>query len=331
MNKIPVFQTVGRSYAYAIGGYFRTLGVIWLPVALNIALTWYLMRPFYEHMAQGDFLAYARDPQLQRMNFLIQLVSLVVLAIVSVGITKEVLGLRKGFRFFYAGFGAAELRVIGGYVALFLLFIVFVIAFAIGIGITSAVVAMTLGAVQASASVGSRAITGLIVFVLFVGVWLALLFIFTRLSFLFIPATVAEKRIGILRSWELTRGNFWRIVAIGILVLLPLAVIGCVLFVTVFGADFVTVIMQHARDQAFIQEYIGKRIAVLGRNMPTLFAVSFIVNPIIYGLFYAPPSFAYQALVPPPAEAAPPAADESRPEVPDVVEEIINSPEPENH
>src|SRR5947207_1805926 len=126
MNKIPVWRTVGQTYGFAFGKYFTILGIIWLPMLVQSAITYSLQVPLHDLIAASAHgHAPMFGPQFARTNLLIQIVALLALTIVSVGITKEVLGLRTGPRFFYAGFGGAELRVLVGYFALVLLFIVF--------------------------------------------------------------------------------------------------------------------------------------------------------------------------------------------------------------
>src|SRR5262249_26413931 len=239
----------------------------WLPTAALYALSWYMIRPYQElifsHPGQNPFLTH---PQLARTYFLFQVANLVIAAIVSVGVTKEVLGLRRGFRFFYAGFGAAELRVIVGYFAFILLFVVIVIGLVLGTVLAGRVGTAVLGAALSAAHVDpavSRLVIGLAVFALLLAAWLALILIFVRLTFLFLPVTVAEKRIGILRSWELTQGNFWRIFLIAVLVFLPLGILLTAAFVAWLGSEYFEFVRQHLRDPVAVQAYVVKRMLPL--------------------------------------------------------------------
>lgn len=303
MNKIPVWRTVGQTYGFAFGKYFTILAIIWLPMLVQSAITFSLQTPLHDLMA-----AAARgqppmlDPRFARLNMLVQIVALIALTIVSVGITKEVLGLRTGPRFFYLRFGAAELRVVVGYFALLLLFIVFVFAFVIGVLILAGIA----GAIAAQlASPAAKGIAALVIVGAAFAVWLTLLYAIVRLTFLFLPSTVAEHRIGIARSWELTRGNFWRIFLIGILVLLPLIVASFVLGLTILGSGYFDFAMHHARDPQAIQQFVMQRMELFFQAMPIILVVNFFIAPVIYGLTIAPASFAYRALMPAPVEVAP--------------------------
>lgn len=326
MGKIPVGRTIAQTYGFAFGKYFTLLQITWLPLLASAALSFYFRGPLMAEMMAsahggGGFASMAR---FQPTSLLLQLVGLLLFAIMSVGITKEVLGLRTGLRFFYAGFGAAELRVIVGYFAIVLLFIVFIIAMIVGavvVGLLSRAVLSHFDAAVAKPLVG----LGFALLVLFIYLWL--IYAMVRLTFLFLPATVAEHRIGIARSWELTRGNFWRIVAIGIVVLLPIFVIAVCAVFAILGPGYIPFVIEHSRDPAAIQEYVVQHMMVLMQNFPLLLVAGIIINPILYGLMIGPAAFAYRALVPAPVE------DQAMPEpepkkqdsgLPDVIEEVVS-------
>ena len=57
---------------------------------------------------------------------------------------------------------------------------------------------------------------------------LALIYILVRLGFLLAPAAAMEGGFGLERSWKLTKGNFWRIVAIGLATLLPIVIVAAI-------------------------------------------------------------------------------------------------------
>jgi hypothetical protein len=304
MNKIPVWHTVARTYGFAFGKYFAILGIIWLPLLIQSAITYALQLPLHDLMAAAAHgQAPMLDPRFARLNLLVQIVALIALTIVSVGITKEVLGIRTGPRFFYAGFGGAELRVVVGYFALLLLFVVFVIAFVLGLLILAGISAVIAGQL---ASPAVKGIAALVIICAGFAVWLALLYAIVRLTFLFLPSTVAEQRIGIARSWELTSGNFWRIFAIGVLVFLPLIVAVFVLGLAILGAGYIDFVMHHANDPQAVQQYVMQRMEIFFQAMPIILVANFFIAPVVYGLIIAPAAFAYRALIPAQTESVPP-------------------------
>jgi uncharacterized membrane protein len=122
-----------------------------------------------------------------------------------------------------------------------------------------------------------------------------------RLGFLLIPATIAEQKMGLWRSWELTKGNFWRSFAVAFVAALPIIVVELIVAVVMLGA-FYSGLFSHIGDPKALAEQLRESqqnmLQSQLRYMPYIWAVGFIVSPIIYGLSVLPGVFAYRALVP---------------------------------
>jgi hypothetical protein len=309
MNKIPVGRTIGLSYGFVFGDFLPLLGVLWLPLLLSGVAGYFVLLPMYQHMP--DLLdAIARNPHgletLQpqmaatfRWSGLFNLFSLAILAMIAVGVTREALGLRKGPRFVYFSFGMDEFLIIAGYLVIMALMIVGAIALFVVAGIVGVVGA----AVFAS---GSHADTpswigpGVGLFgLLVVFVEFAFIYVFVRLSYLMIPVTVAEHEFGVFRSWHLTKGNFWRIFVISLAVLLPLVIVEFVAVVVVYGSAIVDMGATIQKTPNQVPHFMGRFMREFGAVLPYVWAVGFILSPIIYGLSLGPAAFAYRALVPP--------------------------------
>ncbi len=318
MNKIPVGRTIGQAYSFSFGRYFPVLGILWLPMLAMGALAYFLLVPFYEklpelmHQTQqhGGTLPPSFLPalgQLFRWLGLFELLTLAILTIMSVGITKEALGLRRGPRFVYLSIGAAELRVIGGYI----LMMVLVFAGIIGVEIVGIVFGIVIYAAMAAAGHSQFDPKSIVAFVplVLVVIEFVCFYFMIRLSFLMVPVTVAENRIGIWRSWELTKGNVWRIVGILLAVFVPIIILEIVVGAVAFGPAFGSFIV------ALVKSSDGgaTQIAALTKNFVPYFAmvwlVAFLLAPILYGLMMSPAAFAYRALVP--ADGAAPMTDGS--------------------
>jgi hypothetical protein len=50
MNRIPVGQTISRSYAFAFGDYPALLGVVWLPLTVIGIADYFVMMPLFQNM-----------------------------------------------------------------------------------------------------------------------------------------------------------------------------------------------------------------------------------------------------------------------------------------
>ena len=326
MSKIPVGQTIGRSYGFAFGDFLPLLGLLWLPLLLSGVAAYFVLLPMYQHMP--DMLdAIARNPHGMRTfspemaatfrwSGLFNLFSIAILAVIAVGVTREALGLRKGPRFVYLSFGIDEILIIAGY----LLILVLMIIGAIALIIVSGIVGVVGAAVFASGAAGhpdprSFIGPGIGLGLLIIVVEFVFVYVFVRLSYLMIPVTVAEHGFGVFRSWELTKGNFWRIFVISLAVLLPLVIIEFVAMSFAFGSSLPGILSAMQKSPNDMAHQMGQLMRGFGTVLPYMWAIGFILSPIIYGLWLAPAAFAYRALVPavPEEGAAPMMAEGAHP------------------
>jgi hypothetical protein len=152
-----------------------------------------------------------------------------------------------------------------------------------------------------------RALGGGFVFVPIALIELAVLYVFTRVFYFVGPAVVAERQLILNRSWQLTRGNFWRIFVILLATLLPLYLLQAVLVGAIaFPVIHQIVTAQASADPATVFATLWGYMAGV---LPYYAAASLVIAPVTYGLFIAPAAFAYRALVPAkPQEEQKPAA-----------------------
>ncbi|HWA31526.1 MAG TPA: hypothetical protein VG867_10515 [Rhizomicrobium sp.] len=312
MGKIPVGRTIGQTYEFVFQKYGSLLGVVWLPMVALAALGYFLFLPAlmqifdqlpwtFQHPGEPDFTWMISGAFLWLRLF--QVLVLLLFVVIRVGITKEALGIRKGPKFFYVPADSSELLVVVCYIILYVAMIAVIIAAVIA----GAFIALLAGSVAAAAGhfdlhAPGQQLWGILGLVLLVAVLgCAAFYILVRLTFLMIPATVAERRIGIGRSWSLTRGNFWRIVVVVIAAWLPLIVLEGIVF-SIVGLPFMLQVAaaahgNHADVHALFQSLAKNMIYYI----PWFWGVGLLFAPIFFGLTTAPSAFAYRALVPPPA------------------------------
>jgi len=317
MGKIPIGRTIGEAFDFALGRYLPILGVIWLPLALLMVAEYFILLPYFVQLFEFVQFAiqHAKDhpvppPEMATMRpyiWSIDALAVVVSIWIQVGIAKTVLGTRTGPLFAYVPVDLAELRVIGGYLVFFAILYGVIIALAIVIGIGVAVVAaLVSGGAYDFSNMGGTApwIFGGVALCVFALV-AAFTYIEVRLLFLLVPATVAEKRFGLWRSWELSRGNFWRIFVVGIGTLSPLLVLE---FVLIF-AFYILVILTIVANVAALKAHGGTHggpAAVAGFmrllwNYAAVYgaviaAIIVPLLPIFYGLRFSPSVFAYRSI-----------------------------------
>jgi hypothetical protein len=117
-------------------------------------------------------------------------------------------------RFFYLRVGMDELRLLGTMLILVVGGIVLTLLFGLVLGLVVGLIAMILGA-------AGSALISFLTFVLLVGGWI---FLGVRLS-LAGPLTILQHKVIIGPSWRATRGNFWRLFAAYLVIILLLTVV----------------------------------------------------------------------------------------------------------
>jgi hypothetical protein len=218
-------------------------------------------------------------------------VAFLLTAMMAVAVTSQALGLRKGPALAHFSLGSAEMRVFGGFFGLYLLLIVFVLAFAIVIGL-----AALAGGVAAKTNAGAAGPAGLVAVALGVAGVCALIYVFVRLSFLFIPSAIVDGEFGLMRSWELTKGNFWRILAVGLAVLVPLFVVQGTAEYLILGPGYFASMMAMAHDSANAARYSVEQAQIVQGRLPLLLGMGLILAPLMQGLLFSPAAFAYRVL-----------------------------------
>ena len=291
MNKIPVGQTIRFAYAFTFGEIGTVIGLIWIPTLIQTVADFFILGTYYPVLADAFDAGAAPSGPAALLPLLLVVVSMLTMAMVGVAITQQVLGLRAGPVFAHIAFGSAELKVFGGYFFLYGLAILFLFVFVLAVSLVSA---GSLAAVNFMGGGAPAFAVGLVVLSL-VGL-AAAIFVMTRLSYLLVPTILDGADFGVLRSWQLTRGNFWRIFIVGLATLLPLFIV-----IDVVGAIFLgppPVAAQSATPatvEALLHSFAAELRSTLP-HLPVLMGVGLVMSPLTYGLLFAPAAFAYRVL-----------------------------------
>jgi len=291
MNKIPVGQTIRFAYAFTFGEIGTIIGLIWIPTLINAVAGFFASGVYYRALADSLDSGLPPAGMAATLPFFLAFVSMLLLAMIAVAITQQALGLRQGPAFAHVALGGAELRAFGGFFGLYLLLILFVFVLALIVG-AIAIVGATTAKTNAGAAPMVQAAAGL---VLLIGVF-ALLYVVVRLSFLLVPAVVDGGEFGLTRSWQLTQGNFWRIVAVAGATLLPIAVLFGIAELVILGPDFLRPHLPSGNDNTASLHLMAEQMRTMQAHMPLLMGLSFVISPLLYGLAFAPAAFAYRAL-----------------------------------
>jgi hypothetical protein len=291
MNKrLPVGPTIRSAYVFTFGEIGTVIGLIWIPTLINAVGSFFIFGAYDGAMQQADGIPMMGGPYVGLM-FLYFLVAFLLVAMMAVAIAKQVLGQRSGTPLAYFSLGSAEFRVFGGIFCLYLLFVLFVFVFAAVL-----VIAAISGAAIAKQNAGALPLVGALVGVLATVGFCVMIYIFVRLSFLFVPAAVTDGEFGLARSWELTKGNFWRILAVGLAVILPVLLLQGASEYFILGPDYFNSFAHAMRDPANATQFSLEQSRIMQPKIPVLLGLGLILAPVTQGLLFSTPAFAYRAL-----------------------------------
>lgn len=304
MNKLPVFTTIGQTFGFVVERrFFTLLRLVWFPsvIAMIVSLlpaayTYYKFGTLPNKIEQkvvgtGVEFTDMSDPTLVTLELLNFVLSIVLSAIIAVSIHRLILlDDRKPGTFFYMRLSRQEWLYILAWVIYFILIMLAFSPF-------FAHLFYAVGSEITNPNLGDPEVTKRVLGPIFqepataIALGLAMLFalvVTTRFGLVF-PAIVAEDRLSFARSWELTRGNFWRLIGFWILV----TILGSILLVFLLAivglavGGIVVALMSGS-------ETVGA-LGVLVLVVPA--AAAFLVYFVVaVAIFVAALSFSYQAL-----------------------------------
>jgi hypothetical protein len=110
-----------------------------------------------------------------------------------------------------------------------------------------------------------------------------------------VPAVLDGSDIGFIRSWQLTGGNFWRIVGVGIATLAPIALVVDLVTSIFLGPGAAS---QGAPPATMpeLMKAIALELRTAQPNLPILVGVALFLSPLTYALAFTPAAFAYRAM-----------------------------------
>ncbi|MEJ1968883.1 MAG: hypothetical protein WDN03_09690 [Rhizomicrobium sp.] len=281
MNKIPVGQTIRFAYAFTFGEIGTVLGLTWIPTLASTIVGYFAARSY---LAMADSLQSGTPPPDAQalLPLPLAVLSLFLAAMIGVALVRQVLGLRKGPAIAHFALGMEELRVFAGFVGVYLALILFLFALA-------AVVAgfAALGGATPLAA-------GITAFAVFAG-FLLVIYALVRLGYLLVPAAVADGHFGLSQSWQLTGGNFWRIVAVLLATLLPLMVVLVIGEAIIMGPAPAPASAPPA-DVAGLLRAWTDQMHTMQPHLPALMGLNLVLAPLGYSLLFAPAAFVYRVL-----------------------------------
>jgi hypothetical protein len=312
VEKIPVWRTIGAAYAFAFGNLATIIGLIWLPTLIVLAGGYFVI----SHYFAGVMAAIASGNRYAAYEgagyfYLYQIAVLFFEAIAIVPVMRQALGLRERGGFIHFALGPAELRTFAALVAYTLILVTVEIAGLILFLIVAGAIGYAAKFVGTIDGIPAARIVLWTVWALLFAFFALIVAVVVRMSFLLVAITVAEKRIDLIRAWELTRGNFWRAFLILTFIATPawLLYLGIQFaFVGFAAAGEATSVSPMTIQLSGSAQTVAARMHYVLAWLPYLYVAWFLVRPLAVGLSSGAAAAAYRALVPDaPAVSTPPA------------------------
>jgi hypothetical protein len=313
MQRIAVGQTISRTYGFAFSRYLPNFGVVWLPYLVIGMVAYFFLMPaltalpallndIAQHRAQSPGTPFLPPEfgQIMGRIGLFYLFLLIIFPMIAVGITKDALGLRRGPWFVYVSFGKRELLVIAGVLTFAVLYLVGLVVIAIAGGILGVVIGMAVAGSSAG-HVNPAAVAFTITAVarvLALVLYLVIIFFTVRLTYFLVPVTTAEGRFGLWRSWQLTGGNFWRIIAIAVATLLPLMILSYAWWYVAIGPEIFTMTWNAQAHPEAANAGLAAMMGIFARYAIFAWVFGLVISPVSYGLMLGQAAIAYRELVP---------------------------------
>jgi len=310
MGKIPLERTIGDTYQFVFRNILSIFGIAWLPCVLMIAIwaaaVWWFLPDFaaIDWSAQPDV---ALNQEVGMRLWLKMLAAAPLLyflfyllfAMVTVGIQRKALGLHPGPVFVYFSLGGEVWRLLGA-----MILAIIIICFNAACTVASVLAVFWLGDHYHLPSA-----YGLVEFVAVAAGICWFYYSLIRLVFFMPPALVSEGGLGLVRSWQLGHGNFWRIAALFIACVFgPMIVISMVSQIVVmpFMGSALLQIQQAGLDHRVLtpQQMWAIIGPALHNFLPFWIVFEAITLPIVFGLQNAVSAFAYRNLAGAEAPAA---------------------------
>jgi len=286
MQKIPVGQTIALAYHFLFARIGTIIGIAWLPAVLSSAVSYMISTYAAMHRAEFE----AGDPRATAAYMFLSLLGLVVTlfmtSVVAVAITRQVLGAGSSGVVLYFAAGRTEWRMLAANVR-YLLAVFAMIAFAATITALAFLLSgIPLSAPEQIQPSAATILAGLISWFVFLYALVTIL----RVGFLLPPSIVAEEKGGLRRSYELTKGNVWRALAV-------LLALGLPLLLLILGGE--AAVLRAALGPEFARMNPTEFFQRAGQAMEAKLLPWTIFTTVIFilgsGLIYSGAAFAYRA------------------------------------
>jgi hypothetical protein len=276
MTRLSVAETIRFAYSFTFQQIGTIIGLVWLPLVLIAILQFlpYAIGTAYPGTDASD------QSRAAALNLAFFTGALALYGMNWVVVTRQALGLRKGTATFHFALGWPEWRM---FTAIVMCGLALVASTAIYLIVGRDLFAAARAVPLLGVAGGIYVVVGLC------GVaWLAV-----RFMTLLPPIIVVDERVDFGRAWVLSRGNFWRILAVMIAVTLPLLLIQIIATAIILGPDIFAPLPGNPDVMAAA---LQARAAMLDHHMATLIGLALVLAPFSLGLTLGACAYMYRSL-----------------------------------
>jgi len=274
---MPVVATIRDAYSFTLTHLGSVIGLIWIPMVLLTVMGFFSSQRYYNSTIEALASNNAEQIWSSLLMWLAYLIAALLLqAVMYAAVTQLALGMRSGPVWAHFAFGQAEWRMFRALMAFTgLIFPLFLF----GSALVNVVVLQAAPAAPAA-------------LLIFYGLILAAIARF----FVLLPALSATESVPVLRrAWMLTAGNFWRLLAVLLAIIIPLFILAILLMVPVVQR----LPPLPAGGSPQVQQLA--MLTWLRQALPFLWGLLFLMWPLVMGLFAGASVSAWRALKDEPA------------------------------
>ena len=274
MARVPVVATIRDAYVFTAANLGGIIGLIWIPMVLVTIMGFFTLQRYYndviEAMASGATAMLGRT-MLMMLGYIVA--ALLLYAIMYVAVVQLALGKRSAAAWAHFAFGAEEWRMFRAFLAFAGLLLAFMIpVLVIGTAATG------------GGGTPGPAMAGLVLLVYGV-----LILAVPRFLALLPALAVAETAPVLRRSWQLSTGNFWRLLAILAGIFIPILMVMGLLQVALAGRA-------PTASAGSDQMQLMASLLRARETLPLASGVVFFISPLLIGLFSSASVSAWRAL-----------------------------------
>lgn len=284
--KLPIFKAFFAGWAYLASHALTILKILWLPALLLMAAYVYFMPSMADTQASLSTLPNddnaaevfkALGPMMQHAKWL-YLALAIIYPMMIAGVLKHVVRGESPALPFYFRFFGDELRILVAYILFYIMVLLLTI-----VGVLAAFV-LGMGLMAVSPAIG-----GIVASILMIAFVIILIWFLLRLS-VFFPAAIGSRSLGIPESWQVTKGNAWRLVAYWILWGIAILIVASI-FMAFNSTDyfqFIGDLIAAGQDKAAQQEVVRRMVEMqqqqwdMSRPGFWPFVVAYYVFTIVY-------------------------------------------------